>query len=693
MRFVIRHEMKGRIRVHMAQPKMTYRQADTLLYFLESLAYTHTIKVYELTADAVIEFEPEKRAELIQVLRQFQYDHVEPPQEYLESSTRQLNAEYREKLLEKCFLRCLRRFLPAPVRHGYTLLRAIPYVRKGLQCLRRRHVEVPVLDAMAIGVSLCRRDFNTASSVMFLLGIGEILEEWTHKKSVEDLARSLSLKAEKVWRKEGDAENLVSVKEIAVGDEVMIHMSGVIPFDGIVTAGEAMINQASMTGESLPVKKMTGSYVYAGTVVEEGEITFQVKEVAGSTRMEKIIQMIEDSEKLKSAVESQAEHLADRLVPYTFLGTGIAWFLTRNITRALAVLMVDFSCALKLAMPITVLSAIREANQHKITVKGGKYLEAMSSATTLVLDKTGTLTKARPTVHSVIAFGNQNPEEMLRMAACLEEHFPHSMAKAVVREAKKRHLEHEEMHSKVEYIVAHGIVSHVGEHRVIIGSHHFVFEDEKCRIRPEDQERFEMLPTQYSHLYMAMDFELAAVICIEDPLRKEASDVIRALRKEGFQKIVMMTGDSERTAKAIAEEVGVDTYYAEVLPEDKAAYIQKEREHGQTVVMVGDGINDSPALSEANVGIAMQEGAEIAREIADITISGECLMELVNLRRLSHAMMKRIQQNYHSILGVNGGLILLGVAGIIQPTTSAFFHNLTTLILGLRSMRHLLPEE
>lgn len=693
MRFSIRHEMKGRIRLHMVQSRMSYRQADTLLYFLENLEYVRHVKVYELTADATIRYDGERRADLIEALRAFRYEKAEPPQEYLDSSMRQWNAEYREKLILKCVFRVLRRFLPMPVRRGYTLLRAIPYMGKGLCCIGRKKLEVPVLDAVAIGVSLGRRDFNTAGSVMFLLGIGEILEEWTHKKSVGDLARSLSLNVEEVWRKEGRAEALVSVKEVKPGDEVVIYMGSVIPFDGVVTEGEAMINQASMTGESQPVKKTRGGYVYAGTVVEEGEIVFQVKKISGSTRMEKIVRMIEDSEKLKSAIESKAEHLADRLVPYTFLGTGISWLLTRDVNRALSVLMVDFSCALKLAMPIAVLSAIREANRHKTTVKGGKFLESMATAATLVLDKTGTLTKARPVVHSVIAFGGREEEEMLRVAACLEEHFPHSMAKAVVQAAKNRKLEHEEMHSKVEYIMAHGIVSHIGESRVVIGSHHFVFEDEGCQISPQDREVFQRIPVEYSHLYLAIDRELAAVICIEDPLREEAAEAIRALRQEGFQRIVMMTGDSDRTAKAIAERAGVDAYFSEVLPEDKASFIRKEREEGRVVVMVGDGINDAPALSEADVGIAIKDGAEIAREIADITIGAGNLMELVNLRKLSVAMMRRIHKNYHTILGVNGTLILLGVSGILPPTASAFLHNSTTLALGMGGMRDYLPEE
>ena len=528
---------------------------------------------------------------------------------------------------------------------------------------------------------------------MFLLGLGEILEEWTHKKSVGDLARSMSLNVGKVWIKTRDQEILVDSASVVPGDHIVIHVGNVIPFDGVVADGEAMINQASMTGESEPVRKEKGGFVYAGTVVEEGELTIEVKAVSGSTRYEKIVTMIEDSEKLKSAVEGRAEHLADRLVPYTFLGTGLTWLLTRNVTRTLSVLMVDFSCALKLAMPLTVLTAIREANAAKITVKGGKYLEAFSEASTIVFDKTGTLTKAQPTLHSVIAFGEEKEDDLLRLAACLEEHFPHSMAKAVVRAAAERNLEHEEVHSKVEYIVAHGIASYVGEKRVVIGSAHFVFEDEKCRIRPEYQQRFDELPLQYSHLYLAVDNVLEALLCIEDPVREEAKQIIRELKREGFTKIVMMTGDSERTAAAIAKQIGVDEYHAEVLPEDKANFVQQEKEAGRRVVMVGDGINDSPALSAADVGIAISDGSELAREIADITVGADSLQELVYLRRLSKEMMRRIHVNYRAILGINGSLIAAGVTGLIQPTTSALLHNTTTLALSLRSMSWKVPGE
>ena len=550
---------------------------------------------------------------------------------------------------------------------------------------------MPVLDATAIGVSVLRGDFNTAGSVMFLLGIGELLEEWTHKKSVGDLARSMSLNIKKVWLKREEQEILVPASDILPGDRVIVHMGNVIPFDGEVSCGEGMVNQASLTGESLPVRRTEGQSVYAGTVLEEGELEIIVRAVSGATRFEKILTMIEDSEKLKSNLESKAEHLADRLVPYTLLGTGLVWAVTRNMTKALSVLMVDFSCALKLAMPISVLSAIREAGQNGITVKGGKYLEAVAEADTIVFDKTGTLTKAKPTVKEVIVFGDYPEPEALRIAACLEEHFPHSMAKAVVDAAKRRSLYHEEMHSKVEYIVAHGISSYIEGKKTIIGSSHFVFEDEKCRIRPEYQERFDTLPEEYSHLFLAIDGELVAVICIEDPLREEAGEMVRFLKEEGVSKIVMMTGDSERTAASIAKRVGVDEYYSEVLPEDKAGFIEREKAAGRKVVMIGDGINDSPALSAADAGIAISDGAELAREIADITIAAEDLREIVVLKRLSNAMMHRIQGNYRGIVGINAMLIALGVAGIIQPTTSALLHNTSTLAISLKSMGNLLP--
>lgn len=692
MKFIIKHELKGRIRLHIVQSRMSYKQADTLLYYLQSLTGVINAKVYERTADATIVYSG-NREQILIALKQFHYQDVEIPEGLLENSGRELNATYQRKLVQKVLFRIgSKLFVPYPVRAVYAGFCSLRYFWKGIKSLANGKLEVEVLDATAIGVSILRRDFNTASSVMFLLGIGEILEQWTHKKSVGDLARSMSLNIKKVWLKKGDQEVLVSASEICPGDQVVVHMGTVIPFDGIVTEGEAMVNQASLTGESLPVRKEVDKYVYAGTVLEEGELTIQVKATSGATRFEKIVTMIEESEKLKSGVESKAENLADKLVPYTLAGTALTWAVTRNTTKALAVLMVDFSCALKLAIPIAVLSAIREANARHITIKGGKYMEAMAEATTIVFDKTGTLTKARPTVKDVITFNGGTKEEMLRIAACLEEHFPHSMAKAVVVAAKQQGLAHEEMHSKVNYIVAHGISSYIEERKVIIGSYHFVFEDEGCIVRPEYQERFDNLPAEYSHLYMAIDNKLEAVICIEDPLREEAAGVVKALKKVGIKKVVMMTGDSERTASAIAKRVGVDEYYSEVLPEDKASYIEKQKVNGNTVIMVGDGINDSPALSAANVGIAISDGAEIAREIADITIAADDLNEIVTLKKLSNELMKRIQKNYRTIVGINAGLIALGVGGIIQPTTSALLHNTSTLAISLRNMENLLEQ-
>lgn len=690
MKFTIKHELKGRIRFHMAQPNMSCEQADRLSYYLQGLDGVSGVKVFERTADAVVCYTGEREA-LLTAVRKFHYEEAEVPEGILKHSGRQLSRMYQEKLMKKIIFRAGSKFfVPYPLRAALISVRAVRYIVKGIRSLAGGRLDVEVLDAAAIGVSILRSDFKTAGSVMFLLGIGEILEEWTHKKSVGDLARSMSLNVSKVWKREGDQEILTSVSDISAEDEIVVHMGNIIPFDGIVTEGEAMVNQASLTGEPLPVHKSADAYVYAGTVLEEGELAVRVKAVSGSARFEKIVAMIEESEKLKSGMESRAEHLADRLVPYTLAGTGLVWLLTRNVTKALTVLMVDFSCALKLAMPIAVLSAIREANLHHITVKGGKYLEAAAAADTIVFDKTGTLTKAQPTVKDVVVFCDSDKDEMLRIAACLEEHFPHSMAKAVVTEAKRRGLDHEEMHSKVNYIVAHGISSHIEEKRVIIGSHHFVFEDEECAVLPEYQELFDHLPTQYSHLYMAIDNKLAAVICIEDPLREEAAEVIAALRASGIKKIVMMTGDSERTAAAIAAKIGVDEYYSEVLPEDKANYIQAQKAAGHTVMMTGDGINDSPALSAADVGIAVSDGAEIAREIADITISQDNLMGIVTLRELGQKLMKRIRQNYRMIVGINTGLIGLGVTGAVQPTTSALLHNTSTLMISLQSMKNLL---
>ena len=692
MKFIIKHEIRGRLRIHVVQGRMTCAQADTLCWFLEKQEYVTDAKVYERTADAVICYKGD-REEIIAVLKGFSYEKTEAPENVLASSGRELNSTYREKLITKVILHYGGKFIvPYPIRKVWMALKAMRYIWIGIRCFAKRKIEVPVLDAAAIGVSVFRGDFNTAGSVMFLLGVGELLEEWTHKKSVGDLARSMSLNVKKVWLKKGNQEVLVHASQIQPGDVAVVHMGNVIPFDGEVCAGEGMVNQASLTGESLPVQKEKGKTVYAGTVLEEGELEILVKAVSGCTRFEKIVTMIEDSEKLKSALESKAEHLADRLVPYTLAGTGIVGLVTRNAAKALSVLMVDFSCALKLAMPIAVLSAIREAGQRGITVKGGKYLEAVAEADTIVFDKTGTLTKAKPTVKDVVAFGDYPEDEALRIAACLEEHFPHSMAKAVVDAAKKRKLYHEEMHSKVEYVVAHGISSYIEEKKVVIGSSHFVFEDEKCSVRPEKQELFEALPSEYSHLYLAVDGELTAVICIEDPLREEAADMVRQLKAEGISKVVMMTGDSERTAASIARRVGVDEYYAEVLPEDKARFVENEKASGKKVIMIGDGINDSPALSAADAGIAISDGAEIAREIADITIAADDLRELVTLKRLSNELMKRIHRNYRFIVGINSGLIGLGVGGVIRPTTSALLHNTSTIAISLKSMQNLLPE-
>lgn len=693
MRFCIKHEMKGRLRIHIIQNRMTYAEADTLSWYLEEQENVTEVKVYERTADAVICYKGE-REEILTVLKQFSYEKAEVPETVLSSSGRQLNEEYKERLITKTVLHYgSKLFLPMPVRAVITSVKSVKYIWKGIRCLAHGRLEVPVLDATAISVSVFRKDFATAGSVMFLLGIGEIIEEWTHKKSVGDLARSMSLNVKKVWLKREDQEILVKSSEVQPGDEIIVHMGNVIPFDGEVSDGEGMVNQASLTGEAMPVRRVSGQSVYAGTVLEEGELQIRVKAVTGSTRYEKIVSMIEDSEKLKSSVEGKAEHLADRLVPYTLLGTGAAWLLTRNVTRTLSVLMVDFSCALKLAMPITVLSAIREAGENHITVKGGKFLEAVADADTIVFDKTGTLTKATPTVKDVVVFGEYPKEEALRIAACLEEHFPHSMAKAVVDAAKKCNLSHEEMHSKVEYIVAHGISSYINDKKVVIGSSHFVFEDEECTIDPQYQDRYDTLPSEYSHLYLAIEHKLAAVICIEDPLREEAAEMVKSLKAAGITKVVMMTGDSERTAAAIAKRVGVDEYYAEVLPEDKANFVEKEKAEGRKVIMIGDGINDSPALSAADAGIAISDGAEIAREIADITIAADDLREVVTLKLLSNLMLKRIHRNYRNIVGINSGLIALGVTGMIQPTMSALLHNTSTLLISLRSMRNLLPEK
>lgn len=692
MKFTIKHESRGRMRVHMEQYRMTYEQADTLLYVIHNHRNVTFVKVYDRTADAVIEYVGD-REQIIELLRHFHYESANVPQTVIKTSGRELNNSYQEKLIGSVVWHYSKKLLlPWPIRTALTVGRSIKYIGIGLKCLLQRKIEVPVLDATAITVSLVTKDFSTASSIMFLLGIGELLEEWTHKKSVDDLARSMSLNVSKVWlRTPENQEILVESSKIEKGDKVVVHMGNVIPFDGEVLDGDAMVNQASLTGESVPVQRTVGNTVFAGTVVEEGEITIRVKEVEGNNRFDQIVTMIEESEKLKSELEGKAEHYADRLVPWTLGATGLTYLLTRNVTKAMSILMVDFCCALKLAMPISVLSAIREASLYNVTVKGGKFLEAVAEADTIVFDKTGTLTKAHPTVVDVVNFNDEySSDDMLRVAACLEEHFPHSMAKAVVDAASKKGLSHEEMHTKVEYIVAHGIATSINGKRTVIGSYHFVFEDEKCVVPAGEEPLFESLPLYYSHLYLAIEGKLSAVICIEDPLRDEAAAVVTSLKKAGISKVVMMTGDSERTASVIAKKVGVDEYYAEVLPEDKAAFVEREKAKGRKVIMIGDGINDSPALSAANVGIAISDGAEIAREIADITVGSDDLYQIVTLKYISNALMKRIKSNYRKIVGFNSGLIALGVAGVLPPTTTALLHNGSTILISVNSMKNLL---
>ena len=693
MKCKILHETTGRLRVHLCCGRMSLSQADVLEYYLRAQDGVQAVKVYDRTQDAVVLYEAE-RGNIIRALAQFSFAEAEAMELVPEHTSRALNREFEDKLAIAVMRRCISKlFLPAPITTALALLRSVKYIREGLSALWHGKLSVAVLDATAVTVSMARGDFATAGSVMFMLHLGEILEEWTHKKSVADLASAMSLRVDSVWLQANGTEVLTKITDVKPGDRIVIRTGGMIPLDGRVVEGEAMVNQSSLTGESMPVAKHPGSPVYAGTVAEEGECVISVEKSSGSGRYDRVVRMIEESEKLKSTAEDKASRMADRLVPYTFLGTGLVWLFTRNVTKTISVLMVDFSCALKLAMPLTVLSAIREGSSHDMTVKGGKYLEAMSEATTIVFDKTGTLTKAQPTVVDVVSFDGQEPDELLKIAACLEEHFPHSMAKAVVKAAADKHLEHEEMHSKVEYIVAHGISSHIGEKEVIIGSYHFVFEDEGAKIPEGKEALFEALPAEYSHLYMAIDNSLAAVISIEDPLRKEASEVIRSLKKLGFEKVVMMTGDSDRIARNIADKVGVDEYYSEVLPEDKARFVAKEREGGRKVVMIGDGINDSPALSEADVGIAISDGAEIAREIADVTVGADSLDEILTLKRLSDAMMKRIHKNYRMIVGINTALIVLGVAGIFPPTTSALLHNTSTIFISLKSMKNLLKDE
>ncbi len=690
MRFRIEHETKGRLRIHLPVKRMSYEQADALVYLIHTYKNVTFVKVYDRTSDVVVNYVGPKE-DTISFLRKLHPDKEHVPECALVTSGRKLNNTYQEKLIAKVAWHYGKQLvLPLPVRTAILAFRAAGYVVKGLQCLWNRKIEVPVLDATAIGVSMLRGDFSTAGSIMFLLGIGELLEEWTHKKSVDDLAKTMSLNVGKVWLKTENGQVQADTSVVREGDEVVVHMGNVIPFDGIVTDGEAMVNQASLTGEAVPVPKTKEAAVFAGTVLEEGEITLRVTASEGAGRYDKIVAMIEESEKLKSALEGKAEHLADKLVPYSLGGTLLTYLVTRNVTKALSILMVDYSCALKLAMPISVLSAIREAGLYNIRVKGGKYLEAVAEADTIVFDKTGTLTKATPTVVRVVAFDEHKPDELLRIAACLEEHFPHSMAKAVVDAAKERQLVHEEMHSKVEYVVAHGISSSIEGKKAVIGSYHFIFEDEACVIPEGKQELYDSLPLECSHLYLAIEGKLAAVICIEDPLRKEAEGVINSLRRAGFKKIVMMTGDSERTAAVIAKKVGVDEYYAEVLPEDKASFVEREKAAGHRVIMIGDGINDSPALSAADAGIAISDGAELAREIADITIASDDLYQIVTLKLLSDSLMKRIRKNYRQIITFNSALIILGVAGVIAPTTSALLHNTSTLAIGVNSMRSLL---
>ena len=693
MKCNILHESAGRLRVHLHCGYMTLHQADVLEYYLRSISGVTEVKVYDRTQDAVV-FYAGKRGDVIAALAAFSFPKAEAMELVPEHTSRALNREFEDKLVMTVARRCISRlFLPFPVTSALAVIRSVKYIKEGLKALWHGKLSVAVLDATAVTVSIVRGDFSTAGSVMFMLRLGEILEEWTHKKSVADLAGAMSLNVDKVWLQVNDTEVLVSVSDVKAGDCVVVRTGSMIPLDGKVVSGEAMVNQSSMTGESMPVPKRPGSYVYAGTVAEEGECVIQVEKASGSGRYDRIVHMIEESEKLKSTAEDKAARLADRLVPYTLGGTALTYVLTRNITKTLAVLMVDFSCALKLAIPIAVLSAMRESSGHRISVKGGRFLEAVARADTIVFDKTGTLTYATPKVAQIITFGSYKEPDMLRLAACLEEHYPHSMANAVVEEAKVRGLSHEEYHSQVQYVVAHGISSMVEGRSVLIGSAHFVFEDEGCRVPEGEQEKFDSLPDAYSHLYLCIAGELAAVICIFDPLRKEARAAVQALHDCGISKVVMMTGDNRKTAEAVARQVGVDAVYAEILPEDKAEFIRREKAAGHTVIMVGDGVNDSPALSEADAGIAISTGAAIAREIADITIASEDLFELVTLRKLGEALMARIHRNYRFIVGFNFSLIVLGVAGVLPPTTSALLHNMSTLGISLKSMTDLLPDE
>ena len=693
MKCKILYESRGRIRVQVMQKRMSMAQADLLEAWLQNQEGVRQATVHDRTCCAIVTYSC-RRTQILRYFGAFRWEQAENEIQVPSHTGRELNRVYQDKLMSMTAFKLLRTlYLPAPLRMVYTLCRSVPYILRGLRCVFHREMKVELLDALSIGISLLRGDFNTAGSVMFLLGLGELLEEWTHKKSVEDLARSMSLNIDRVWKLTPAGEILVPISQIQAGEQVAVHMGSMIPLDGVLSSGEVMVNQASLTGESVPVPKGPGMTVYAGTVVEEGECVLTVNQQVNGSRYDKIVAIIEQTEKLKSEAESRASNLADKLVPYTLLGSGITYLLTRNTLRAVSVLMVDFSCALKLSMPLAVLSAMREASTRHMTVKGGRYLEAIANADVIVFDKTGTLTHACPKVVDVVPFGGRDALEMLRLAACLEEHFPHSMANAVVQAARERGLSHEEMHSDVEYVVAHGIASTVGGERVLIGSAHFAFEDEGCTVRAGEQDRFETLPPEYSHLYLTIGGELAAVICIADPLREDAPAVIRGLKRMGFQKTVMLTGDSERTAAAIAAQVGVDEYRSEVLPEDKAAFVEAERAKGHTVIMLGDGINDSPALSAANVGIAVSDGAAIAKEIADVTISSESLEELLTLRLLSQELMGRIHSNYRFVIGFNGTLICLGAMGILQPATSAMLHNASTLGLSIRSMTNLLETK
>ena len=692
MKCKILHDTAGRLRVHLCCKRMTLRQADVLEYYLLAVDGVRSVKVYDRTRDAVVVYDAEREC-MIRALARFSFEKAEKLDLAPEHTSRTLNREFEDKLALTVMRRCASNlFLPAPVTSALAVIRSAKYIKEGLLALWHRKLSVAVLDATAVTVSMVRGDFATAGSVMFMLRLGEILEEWTHKKSVADLASAMSLRVENVWQQVDGTEVLTKVTDVKPGDRIVIRTGGMIPLDGRVVEGEAMVNQSSLTGESMPVAKRPGSPVYAGTVAEEGECVVCVEKVSGSGRYDRVVRMIEESEKLKSTAEDKASRMADRLVPYTLGGTAVTYLLTRDVTKMLAVLMVDFSCALKLAIPVAVLSAMRESSGHHISVKGGRFLEAVAKADTIVFDKTGTLTYATPKVAQVIPFGGHREADMLRLAACLEEHYPHSMANAVVEEAKRQGLTHEEYHSQVQYVVAHGISSMVENKKVIIGSAHFVFEDEGCCIPEGEQEKYDALPAAYSHLYLCIDGELAAVICIHDPLRREAKDAVKALHESGFTNVVMMTGDNRRTAESVAAEVGVDAVYAEVLPEDKAAFIRQEKEKGHTVIMVGDGVNDSPALSEADAGIAISTGAAIAREIADITVASEDLFELVTLRKLSEALMDRIHGSYRFIVAFNLSLITLGVAGVLPPAISALLHNTSTLGIGLKNMTDLLEE-